>query len=102
MIVQRRHFEAVIEQRRHHRIHFLLGEDEVAHHHVHAAGPLCHRHPAAESKRRWRLDAGDGHADVIARDVHLEDAGLEVALLAERGEHLLIVGGHILRAQPPR
>ena len=43
----------------------------------------------------------DGHAEVVARDVHLQHAVLEVALLAERRQHRLIVGRHVLRACGP-
>ena len=40
MIVQRGHFESVLEQRGHDRVDFVLRQDQVAHHHIHAPVPL--------------------------------------------------------------
>ena len=56
VVVQSRNLEAVVEQRGHHRIDLVLRQDEVAHHHIHAAGAFGHRDPAAEAERRRRLD----------------------------------------------
>ena len=79
MVVQRGDLEPVVEQRRHHRVDLVLGQHEVAHHHLLAAVALGHRHPAAEAERRRRRTAGDGDASVAARDVDLQHAVLEVA-----------------------
>ena len=84
VVVQRGDLEAVVEQRRHHRIDFVFGEHEVAHHHVGAARPLGQRDPAAEPERRGRRPLSDGDLQVAARDVHLQHAVLEVARAAER------------------
>jgi hypothetical protein len=49
--VKRRHFQPVFKQGRHDGIHFVLQQDEVAHHDVHAAIAFGDGDPAAESKR---------------------------------------------------
>ena len=54
---------------------------------------LRERDPAAESERRRRRPAADGDVQVVARDVDLQHAILEVALLVERCQHRLISAG---------
>jgi hypothetical protein len=102
MVVQRGHVEAVFEQRAHHRVDLVLQQHEIAHQHLHPAGALRHCDPAAEAERRRRLDPGNRHLNVIARDVHLQHLILEVALLPEHRQHLLIFGGHLLRERERR
>ncbi len=40
VIVQGGHVETIVEKRRHHGIDFVLSQDEIAHHDVHAASPF--------------------------------------------------------------
>ena len=77
VIVERRRVEAGVEHGRHDRIHFALGQHEVAHHHFHAPVALGHRDPAAEAERRWDEHAGNGYRQIVARDVDLETLPLK-------------------------
>ena len=96
VIVQRGDVEAVVEESGHHGVHLVLGEDEVAHEDVRAARPFREGDPPSETEGRRRGPAGDGDVQVAARDVHLQDAVLEVALLAQRGEDGMVVGRDVL------
>ena len=97
VIVNGRHVQAVVEQRRHDRVDLVLCEHQIAHHDVHAAGTLGHGHPPAEAERGRCYRVGDGDAEIAPRDVDLEHIGFEVALLAECREHLLVLCRNILR-----
>ena len=57
---------------------------------------LGERDPAAEAERRGRARPRDGDAQIAARDVDLQHAVLEVALLAERGEDAAVFRGDVL------
>src|SRR5512142_1096952 len=83
VIMDSRDFESVIEESGHDRIDLVFQEDQVAHHHVHAAVTLGHCKPAPEAERRWSGDAVDGDLQIVARDVDLQDAILEITLFAE-------------------
>jgi hypothetical protein len=102
MVVQRGHREPVVQQRRHDGIHLVFGQHEVAHHHVVSFRSVRQCHPAAEPERGRRGASLDRDLQIVARDVDLEHAVLEVAGLAERGEHGGVVGGHGLRARRER
>ena len=95
MIMKGGHFEAVVQERRHHGIDFVHRQHEVAHHDVHP-GPLGHGDPPAESKRCRRLHAADGHAQIVARDIDFQDVRLEIARAAEEREYVLVGCGHLL------
>src|SRR6185369_899807 len=94
VIVERRDVEPVRQQRRHDRIHFVLGEDEVTHHDVHATASLGQRQPSTEAEWRRRSNAIDDHVQIVAGDIDPEHVFLEVALLAQCGEDRLVIGGH--------
>ena len=97
MVVKSRRLQAVVEERGHHRVDLVLRQHEIAHHHVHAAGTLRHRHPAAETEWGRGFHIRHGDAEVVARNVDLEDVGLVVALLAQHRQDLLVVGRNLLR-----
>ena len=84
VVVQRRDIDSVIQERGHHRVHFFLQEHQITHHDVRTVGTLRQRNPAAESKRRGRRETLDGHLQVTARDVDLENARLEITLPVEK------------------
>jgi hypothetical protein len=102
VVVKRSRLEAVVQQRRHNRVDLVLQQHEIAHHHVHAAGALRHRDPAAKAERRRRFDGGDGDAEIVARDVDLEHLVFVIARVTERREHLLVLGGNVLRPRSGR
>ena len=102
VIVQRSHIHAVLEQRRHYRIDLVLRQHEITHHDVHAAGAFRHRHPSTKAEWRRRLDVGHGDADIVPRNVDFQHIGFVVARLAEGGEHLLVLGGNVLRPRSGR
>jgi hypothetical protein len=95
VVVQRRDLQAVVEQRRHHGIDFVLQQHQVTHHHVHAA-PLGHRDPSAKPERRRGCDVRDGHRDVVARNVDFENVVLEIPRLPQKREHFLVLRRHFL------
>ena len=94
VVVQRGDIKPVGQQRGHHRIDLVFREHEIAHHHVHPARAFRQSQPSAKAERRGRGDAVDDDVQIIARDVHLQDVVLEIALLAKRREHGLVVGRH--------
>jgi hypothetical protein len=102
MVVERRYFETVVQECRHHWVDFILRQDEVAHEHLHLLLALGHGNPPPESERRRRLDSGNCHREVGSRDVDLQDALFEVALAVEHRQHRLIVRGHGLSGQRAR
>jgi hypothetical protein len=59
---------------------------------------LRHRDPATEPERSGRRHARDRDLDVVARDVDFEHVVFEIALFAESGEHLLVLGRDVLRS----
>ena len=79
-------------------VDFVFGQDEVAHHDVHPGIALRERKPAAESERCRRRPAADRHVEVGARNVDLQHAILEVALLVEGRQARLILRRYVLRA----
>ena len=93
MIVERRDVDAVLQERRHHGIDFVLGEDEIAHHHVHAL-PFVRatQPPKPKGVGAERLSI------VTLRSLRgiftFKHAVLEVSRLAERREHALVFRRH--------
>src|SRR5438093_1579810 len=69
VIVKSSYLEPVFEQRRHHRIHFILEQNEVAHHDAGSSIALRHGEPAAKSERSWCPDAINGDLKIISRYV---------------------------------
>src|SRR5258707_5806091 len=84
VVVQRGDIDSVIQQSGHDGVYFFLQEHQIAHHHVQTVSTLGERNPAAESKRRGRRETLDGHLQVTARDVDLENACLEITLPVEK------------------
>jgi hypothetical protein len=102
VIVERCDFEAAVEQRGHHRVDFVLRQDEIAIMTSIPPLPLVIATQPPNPKRRRRLDVRDRDAEIVARDVDLEHARFVVTLFAESREHLLILGGHVLRRRVER
>ena len=102
VVMKRGDIQTVVEQRRHDRIDFVLRQHQIAHHHVHPTRAFGHRDPAAEPEWRRRLHVRHGDAKVVARNIDLEHVRLVVALLAKRGEHLLVLGRNVLRKRGRR
>ena len=96
MIVQRRNIDPVIEQRRKHRIYFFLQQHQIAHHHVRAVRGFRQRNPPAESKWRRRRETLNGHLQVVPRNIHFQNARLEIPFPVERFKDLLIISGYVL------
>ena len=96
MVVERGDFDAVFKQGGHDRIDFVLRQDEIAHEDFAATPAFGHCHPAAEAERRRGGLPGDGHLEIIARDIYLQHFGFEIAGTAEERENFLIVFGDVL------
>ena len=96
VIVQRGHFQPIVQERRHYRVHLILSQHKVAHHDVHTSVTLGHGQPAAESEGGGRGHAVDNHVQVLPRNVDLQDVCLEIPLFAQDLQHFLILGGHLL------
>jgi hypothetical protein len=96
VVVQCRHIQSIVQERRHDRIYLILKEHQVAHHHIHAALTPRERDPSTETKWRWRFHIRNGYVDIIARNIDFQDVRLKVALPAEEREHLAIGSGYIL------
>lgn len=95
VVVQRRDVQAAGQNRGHHRVHLVLGQDQVPHHDVAAIAP-GEGDPPAEPQRRRRRHAGDRDLEVVPRDVHLEHAVFEVTRAPEDVQHRGVVGWHLL------
>ena len=97
MVVQCGHIDSVIEKRRHDGIDFILKQHKIAHHHFASVCCFGQRDPSAESEWRRRRESLNRHLQVVPRDIHFQDPGLEVALPIQRFENILIVARHVLR-----
>src|SRR6266404_227611 len=97
MIVERRDIDSIVEKRGENRIHFVLQQHQVAHHHIRTIRRFGQCNPAAETEGRGRGDALDRHLQVAAGDIDLENACFEVAFTVERFENLLIITRYVLR-----
>ena len=95
VIVKRRHVETVVQHGGHHRVDFVFGQHEVAHHDVTVIA-FSQRDPAAETEWRRRRYAVDAHVDVVPRNVDLEDAILVIAVARERFQHRGVLRRHFL------
>jgi hypothetical protein len=73
MIVQGGDFQPVVQQSRHHRIHFVLRQNEVSHHDLFSTVTFGHRKPATKAKRGRRRVACNFNVQVITRNIHLQD-----------------------------
>ena len=102
VIVQRRHFKAVLEQRRHHGVDLVFGQHQITHHDVRAVAGFCKGDPAAKTKRCRRRPGLDRDVQIRAGDVDLEHGVLEVASAAKRGQHRLIVRRGVLSSNLDR
>ena len=89
MVVQRRHLDAAREQLRHDRVHLLLGQDEIAHHHG-AVAHFLEGKPAAERETWLQFDAVQRRLDIGARQANAIDAARGGARFAERLRDLLL------------
>src|SRR5215813_1986529 len=97
VIVQGRDVEAMFKQGGHHRIHFVLSQNQIAHHHFFAAVTFGHSEPATKTKRSGQLVSRNGYVQVIPWNVDLEDVGFVVARLADDLHDSLIVTWRFLR-----
>src|SRR5207245_3308494 len=59
MIVERRDIDSIVEKRGENRIHFVLQQHQVAHHHIRTIRRFGQGNPAAETEGRGRGDALD-------------------------------------------
>ena len=96
MIVESRHFDSMVEQRRHHWIHFFLEQNQVAHEDFFPSRVLFHRHPSPKTKRCRRCRSGNRDLQIRPRNIRLQHAVLEVPFAAQRIQHFLVFGGHFL------
>jgi hypothetical protein len=84
VIVERGDVDAAFFELLHHRVHLLLQQDEIAHHHRTIADRL-EGEPAAKRKASLQRDAIEAHLQIRARQSHAVDtASLDGARLAER------------------
>ena len=91
------HFKSVIEQSRHDWIHFVLGQNQVAHDDIVAAVPFGHGEPATKAKRSRDRIACNLDVQIIPRNVHLQYIRFVVTLLTDNLHDLLIVARNFLR-----
>src|SRR5262249_41566466 len=87
MVVQRSHFEPVVQGSAHRRIHLLLGHHHVPHHHRSIAVAL-ERGPAGEPHRWRHFYACGGDGQIRPRHRYLEDTFLRVEGALGSGELL--------------
>src|SRR6266851_9885733 len=91
MIVESRHIDSVVEQHGEDGIDFFLKQYQVTHHRLRSVCRFGQRDPASETKRRRRRKALDGHLQIVARNIYLENASLEVAFSVQALQNLLVV-----------
>src|SRR5207244_1280923 len=68
-----RHLQAIVEGDTHHRIHLILRQAEIAHHHRVVAGAR-EGGPGGEPHRRRQVHTARHRMEIAARDGDLEDA----------------------------
>jgi hypothetical protein len=78
------------------RVHLVFRQHQVAHEDFHPVRTLRERHPPSEAERGWCVPLADGHAQIGARDVHLQYAVFEVAGFPEGRQGDLVLAGHLL------
>src|SRR5215472_12945423 len=96
VVMKRCDINSVVQERRHNRINFLLKEHQVAHHYVGAVGRLGEGNPPAEPEGRRSRESLYGHLQVVAWDIHLQNASFEITFSVQRLEDFLIVIRHLL------
>src|SRR5437016_4114614 len=96
MVVKRGDFDAVIQEGRHDRIHLYLEQHQVAHHQIAVVCRFGQGNPATETKRRGCGDSLDRHLQIVAWDIDLQYASLEVPLAIQSFEDVLIVAWQVL------
>ena len=97
VVVQSRDFKSVIKQRRHNRIHLILGKDQVAHHHIIASVTFRQGEPTSKAERGWNAVPCDLHMQVIPRNIHFQHIRFVVAGFADNLQNLLVIAGNLLR-----
>src|SRR6267154_2743979 len=97
MVVERSHFDTVVQEGGHDWIHLFLEQHQIAHHHLGTVCAFRHGNPSSETERRRRGYALNRHFQVVAWDVDLEHPCLEIPFSIEGFQHFLIVGRHLLR-----
>src|SRR5262249_34290550 len=96
MIVKRSYIDPVVQKCGHDWVDFFLKENEIAHHHVGTVTRFCEGDPAAEPEWCRRGKALYRYLQVVARNVHFQNARFEVSLSVQGLQDPLVVNGDIL------
>src|SRR5258706_51948 len=78
VIVNSRNLETIVEKGRHHRVYFVLQQDQVPHHHVFAAGSFRHRQPSSKAERRRSGDPVYGDFNIVAWNIDFKESVLKI------------------------
>src|SRR5258706_51946 len=78
VIVKGRDLDTIVEKGGHHRVYFVLKQDQVPHHHVFAAGSFRHRQPSSKAERRRSGDPVYGDFNIVAWNIDFQDAFLKI------------------------
>src|SRR5882672_3919753 len=97
MIVKRSDIDSVFEQRGENRIHFVLQQHQVAHHHIRTIRRFSQGNPTSEAERSRRGEALNCHLQIVARNIYIENACFKVTFTVQGLENLLVITWYVLR-----